>query len=140
MRRPATVLAALVLGIGTAGLAACGGDDATSDVVPKTVPAIVAPADASLPPASTSTTSTTSTTDTTSTTGTAPSTSGGTSATPSTGGTSATPSTGGTTTPSTGGTGGTSGGGTTGTSTTGGTNSGGFSDFCQQNPGACPGQ
>ena len=139
MRRPATVLAALVLGIGTAGLAACGGNDATSDVVPKTVPDIVAPANAGLPAATTSTTSTTSTTDTTSTTGAAPSTSGGTSATPSTsGGTSPTPSTGGTTTPSTG-TGGTT-GGTTGTSTTGGTNSGGFSDFCQQNPGACPGQ
>jgi hypothetical protein len=122
MRRSALVLA-LCAGLGT-GVAACGGgnDDAT-DIVPKSVPDITV-SDTSLPnaPARSSTTSTTDTTDTTSTTDT---TAGAAAPAQTPAPAPSTPQTGGT--PATG-------------TTTSGANSGGFSDFCQQNPGACPGE
>lgn len=134
MRRPLTALAVAVALTGT--LSACGGDDTEfSDVVPETTPALVAPEDTGLPAApsqdentSTTTTSTTETTPT-DTTGAA----GSGTATPapvtpqqSTPQQSA-PQSGGTATP-----------GTTQQEQQGGGNSGGFSDFCAQNPGACP--
>jgi hypothetical protein len=113
MRRVAATLAVLVLG---AALGACGSDESVSDVVPRTTPELTVPSDTTALGASVPTTSTTSTTSTTTTSTTpAPAT-----ATPA-------PAT---TTPQ--GTGGTPSGGT---GTTGDT--GGFQDFCQQNPGAC---
>ena len=148
MRRPVLALACAVCLAG--GLSACGGSGDVHDVVPKTTPDLVAPENASLPAAagnsdqSSATPSTTASTATPSSTG-ASSGTGGTTA--GTGGTSSGASSGGTSAGTTG-TGGTSGGttgGTTGGGTSGGTggtsttNSGGFSDFCQQNPGACPG-
>ena len=136
-------LLALVTGIVLAvGVAACGGGNDSADVVPKTTPAITPPSGGDLAPngsggASSSSSSTTSTTDTTTTdtTATTPDTSGTGSGAAGTGGTSATPQT---TTPQTGGTSGTP---QTNTSANpGGASAGGFSDFCKQNPGACPGQ
>jgi len=126
LRRAALVLTFAALSGGALG--ACGGGDALSDSVPKSTPDLTVPRDASaLAPASTtSTTSTTGTTTTPTTTGTttsaAPTTTSASPVSP----TGGTPS-GGTTTPS---------GGTTTPTTTGNSN-GGFSDFCQQNPGAC---
>jgi hypothetical protein len=129
------VLAACAIGLG-----ACGGDTSTGDEVPKSTPELTPPpgADALVPGQSgttgTATTSTEqATTQTTPSTGTA---TGGTSA-----GTTTTPAqpqqppaaTGGATTTqpqpqrSTGGSG------------TGGTSPGEFSQFCRDNPGACPG-
>ena len=115
------------------GLAACGGDDEEfSDVVPRSVPEVTVGENTGLPEApaadddeKTDTTSTTDTTDTTST-GAAPSTQAAPAA-PTT--TQAAPQTGGTpaqTTPQQQG--------------NDGADSGGFSDFCAQNPGACPGE
>ena len=127
-RRAALVLTFAALSGGALG--ACGGNDQLTDSVPKSTPDLTVPRDsAALAPATTTTTPTTSTetTPTTTTSGTATPAPTTTQATPSqpTGGT---PS-GGTTTPS-GGTG-------TTTPSNGGTSNGGFSDFCQQNPGAC---
>ena len=118
-RRAALVLACAALSGGALG--ACGGSDTLVDSVPKSTPDLTVPSNgAGLPPAqTTSTTSTTSTTTTpTTTTGTAA---------------PAAPTTQPTSTPATGGT--PSGGTTTPAQTTNTT--GGFSDFCQQNPGAC---
>jgi hypothetical protein len=118
--------AALVGGLLMAfGIAACGGGNSdVSDVVPKTIPDLVAPKDTSLPDVTVSTTDTTTT---------------GTTTTPSTSGTGATGAgtgagTGGTGAATTGG--GASSGGGTGTSGNGSV-SGGLSPFCQSNPGAC---
>jgi hypothetical protein len=112
MRKIAATFAVFALG---AGIGACGADTSVSDVIPKTTPELTVPSDTtalgvSVPTTTTSTTSTTSTSTT---------------AAPAT----QTPAPA-TTTPQ--GTGGTPSGGT---GTTGGT--GGFQDFCQQNPGAC---
>ena len=118
-RRAALVLACAALSGGALG--ACGGSDTFVDSVPKSTPDLTVPSNgAGLPPAqTTSTTSTTSTTTTpTTTTGAV---------------TPAAPTTQSTSTPATGGT--PSGGTTTPAQTTNTT--GGFSDFCQQNPGAC---
>jgi hypothetical protein len=127
-RRAALVLTFAALSGGALG--ACGGGNVVNDQVPKSTPDLTVPRDAAAlaPPSTTSTTSTTATTTTPTTTGTT------TSAAPTT--TSATPVTpsGGTSTPS-GGTGSPSGG--TSTPSTTGNSNGGFSDFCQQNPGAC---
>jgi hypothetical protein len=138
MRRPAAALALCIVLAG--GVSACGGDEESSDVIPKSTPDLVAPANASLGAATTrddeagSGTSTTSTTSTTQT-GTAPA--QGTTTqqapaapaqtTPAEAPPEGTGGAGATTTPPSGGTDTTTGGG-----------SGGFSDFCQQNPGACP--
>jgi hypothetical protein len=121
-RRAALVLAFAALSGGAIG--ACGGSDTLTDSVPKSTPDLTVPRDASaLAPASTTPTTTTPTSTTPTTTGTttsaAPTTTSSTPASP----TGGTPS-GGTTTPS----------GGTGTTTP---SNGGFSDFCQQNPGAC---
>jgi hypothetical protein len=121
-RRAALVLAFAALSGGALG--ACGGNSALTDSVPKSTPDLTVPRDASAlaPPATTSTTTTgttTTPTTTTPTTSAAPTTTSSTPASP----TGGTPS-GGTTTPS----------GGTGTTTP---SNGGFSDFCQQNPGAC---
>jgi hypothetical protein len=118
-RRAALVLACAALSGGALG--ACGGSDTFVDSVPKSTPDLTVPSNgAGLPPAqTTSTTSTTSTTTTpTTTTGAVP---------------PAATTTQSTSTPATGGT--PSGGTTTPAQTTNTT--GGFSDFCQQNPGAC---
>jgi hypothetical protein len=126
-RRAALVLTFAALSGGVLG--ACGGNDELIDSVPKSTPDLTVPRDsAALAPATTTTTSSTTgtvTTPTTTTSGTATPAPTTTQAAPvqPTGGT---PS-GGTTTPS---------GGTT-TPSNGGTSNGGFSDFCQQNPGAC---
>ena len=124
-RRAALVLAFAALSGGALG--ACGGGDTLVDSVPKSTPDLTVPSNgAGLPAAqTTSTTSTTSTSTTpTTTTGTSAPTSTGTATAPAqqTGGT---PS-GGTATPT-----------TTPSNNSGGTPAGGFSDFCQQNPGAC---
>ena len=125
-RRAALVLTFAALS--GAALGACGGGNVVNDSVPKSTPDLTVPRDASaLAPASTtSTTSTTGTTTTPTTTGTttsaAPTTTSATPVQP----TGGTPS-GGTATPS----------GGTSTPTTTGNSNGGFSDFCQQNPGAC---
>ena len=118
-RRAALVLACAALSGGALG--ACGGSDTFVDSVPKSTPDLTVPSNgAGLPPAqTTSTTSTTSTTTTPTTTTGAD--------------TPAAPTTQSTSTPATGGT--PSGGTTTPAQTTNTT--GGFSDFCQQNPGAC---
>jgi hypothetical protein len=112
IRRRFALVAVLALGL---GVGACGADQSVSDVVPKTTPELTVPSDTTALGVSVPTTSTTSTTSTTTSTNAAPVT------------TTPAPVT---TTPS--GTGGTPSGGT---GTTGGT--GGFQDFCQQNPGAC---
>jgi hypothetical protein len=122
-RRAALVLTFAALS--GAALGACGGGGVLTDSVPKSTPDLTVPRDAaSLAPAAT--TSTTGTTTTPTTTGTttsaAPTTTSATPVQP----TGGTPS-GGTTTPS----------GGTSTPTTTGNSNGGFSDFCQQNPGAC---
>jgi hypothetical protein len=119
-RRAALVLACAALSGGALG--ACGGSGALVDSVPKSTPDLTVPSNATgLPPVQT--TSTTSTTDTTTT----PTTTTGTAApvSPTTTPAATTPQTGGTP----------SGGATTPAQTTNTT--GGFSDFCQQNPGAC---
>ena len=116
MRRLASLALSLVLAV---GISACGGDDeSVSDIVPRSVPELRAPESTSLPAAPAST-DTTSTTDTTTTTTTTPAT--------------AAPAPATTTPQQTGGAAPQQQQGTT----TG--NSGGFSDFCAQNPGACPG-
>ena len=118
-RRAALVLACAALSGGALG--ACGGSDTFVDSVPKSTPDLTVPSNGvGLPAAqATSTTSTPSTTTTpTTTTGAAA---------------PAAPTTQSTSTPATGGT--PSGGTTTPAQTTNTT--GGFSDFCQQNPGAC---
>ena len=119
-RRAALVLAFAALSGGALG--ACGGSGALVDSVPKSTPDLTVPSNATGLPA----VSTTSTTSTTGTTTTPTTTTGGTT-------TSAAPTTQSTSTPQTGGT--PSGGTTTPAQTTNTT--GGFSDFCQQNPGAC---
>jgi hypothetical protein len=111
-RRVAATLAVLVLG---GGVGACGSDESVSDVIPRTTPELTVPSDTTALGASVPTTSTTSTTSTTTTTTAAPATSTPPPATTTPQGTGGTPS--------------------GGTGTTGGT--GGFQDFCQQNPGAC---
>ena len=136
MRRPATALAISVL-LAT-GVAACGGDPSeSSDVVPRSTPELVAPEDTGLPPATGSSdestrtsTSTTSTTETTPEDGTAaepaapvtpaPTPAQPTPAAPEAGGQQAPPAQ------------------TQEQQGEGGGNSGGFSDFCAENPGACP--
>jgi hypothetical protein len=141
----ALLATALVFSAGF-GLAACGGNSTAGDVVPKSTPDLTVPAGADALASGTSTTQTgTTSTDTTGTTstGTTPSTT----STGATGGAApqqTTPTqpqgttTGGTTTtqpPNTT-------GGQTGTTTggsTGGTSPGEFNKFCQDNPGACPG-
>ena len=124
------VVAACAFGVG-----ACGGDPSYGDPVPASTPELTPPAGAdALADESATTTDEDSTTTDTGTTGTAPST-GGTA----TGGTATgTPTQ---TTPQPGaGT-----GGAAGTTTqapqddTGGTSPGEFNQFCQDNPGACPG-
>jgi hypothetical protein len=132
-----------VLAASCLALTACGGSSASHDVVPSTLPTLDVPqgSAALAKPAGTSTTAGSSTTgsgtstDQSSTTGTT----GTTTTPPSTTGT--TPGTG--TTGTTGaGTGGTGSGGTGQTTTNGGTGGaapGEFSQFCQDNPGACPG-
>jgi hypothetical protein len=128
-RRAALVFACAALSGGV--LSACGGDNSYIDSVPKSTPDLTVPSNgAGLPPAqTTSTTATTSTSTTPTTTSGTVTPSGGT-ATPTTStpsqSTGGTPS-GGATTPTT----------STPSQSTGGTPSGGFSDFCQQNPGAC---
>jgi hypothetical protein len=123
-RRAALVLTFAALSGGALG--ACGGNDELTDSVPKSTPDLTVPRDsAALAPAQTTTTTSTTGTVTTPTT----TTSGGVTPAPTTTQaapvqpTGGTPS-GGTTTPS----------GGTGTTTP---SNGGFSDFCQQNPGAC---
>ncbi len=135
MRRHAAALALTAL-LAT-GLTACGGGDDMSDVVPRSTPDLVAPEDSGLPPASTNGGDERTSTSTTSTTETTPedsATDGG-AATPAAPATPAEPQA---ETPPAGGqpapTETQAGGGTT----TGGGNSGGFSDFCAENPGACP--
>ena len=118
-RRAALVLACAALSGGALG--ACGGSDTFVDSVPKSTPDLTVPSNgAGLPPAQTTSTSSTTSTTTTPTTTTG-------AVTP------AAPTTQSTSTPATGGT--PSGGTTTPAQTTNTT--GGFSDFCQQNPGAC---
>jgi hypothetical protein len=142
MRRPVT---ALLAGLALAGaLGACGSDEEFTDVVPQTTPELRAPANASLPAAEGDETSTTDTTETTTTETTPDAT-----ATPAEPTTPAAPEQ---TAPAAPQTGGAEAGGETpqGTGGTGGEtqqggadageDSGGFSDFCEQNPGACPGQ
>ncbi|WP_205697577.1 hypothetical protein [Conexibacter sp. SYSU D00693] len=144
MRRPvATLLISAAL---AAGLSACGGGGSdVSDVVPRTAPDLIAPEDTGLPEATasangedqTSTTSTTSTTETTPDDATSDSgaaaggggTGGGSTAAPQT----QTPAAPQTQTPAP--------AQTTpqqSSTTQSGAGSGGFSDFCAQNPGACP--
>ena len=138
MRRPATALA--VLALLSTGLAACGGDASeTSDIVPRSTPDLVAPENTGLPPAtgggddedagtSTSTTSTTETTPEGTDTSAAPVTPA--TPTPATPAPQEAPEAGGQQAPAQ--TQPPEGGGTSGG------NSGGFSDFCAENPGACP--
>jgi hypothetical protein len=146
-------LAVVVAAIAALGLAGCGGDSSVGDPVPKSTPDLTVPPGAEVlaggatgtDTTSTTSTSTTSTTDTTGTT-TAPSAGAG-------GTTTATPAAPAAPTqtqaPSGGtgagaGSGGGTGGGGTGGGTSGGTGggtggTGDFNEFCQQNPGACPG-
>jgi hypothetical protein len=140
-RLPALLATVLVFSAGF-GLAACGGSSTAGDVVPKSTPDLTAPpsADALATGTSTDQTPTTSTdttgTTSTGTTPTTPTTTGGAAPQPTptqpqgtTGGTT-------TTTPTN------TTGGQTGTTTggsTGGTSPGEFNKFCQDNPGACPG-
>jgi hypothetical protein len=112
VRRSLAMASVLALGL---WVGACGADQSVSDVIPRTTPELTVPSDTTALGVSVPTTSTTSTTSTTTSTSAAPAT------------TTPAPAT---TTPQ--GTGGTPSGGT---GTTGGT--GGFQDFCQQNPGAC---
>lgn len=106
--------------------AGCGGDDTTGDVVPRSTPELTAPGDVDLGRGSSRTNTTTTGTTTTPTT-TAPAAPAQTApatpapSAPATGG--ATPDTGGGTAPD-----------------TGGASPGAFSEFCRQNPGACPDQ
>jgi hypothetical protein len=132
-----------LLAVAALGVSACGSDSSSHDVVPASVPNLTLPeGTAALPnPSSSSsadqtasssgdqTTSTDqSSTPSSTSTGTTPQTTTGT--TPQSGA-----GTGGATTPGT-----TTGSGTTtGTGTTGGASPGEFSKFCQDNPGACPG-
>jgi hypothetical protein len=126
-------IGALVLTLALAGFAAgCGGDDVVGDVVPRSTPELTAPPDSEI--GSGSATTNTTTTDTTATT-TAPS---GTAApTTPAAPTQTAPQTGGAA-PQPGGTGGGTGGGAA--PDTGGASPGAFSEFCRQNPGACPDQ
>jgi len=134
-----------LLAIAALGVSACGSDSSSHDVVPASVPNLTLPeGTAALPSspnassadqtASSSSDQTTSTdqssTPSSTSTGTTPQSTTGT--TPQS---SAGAGTGGATTPGT-----TTGSGTTtGTGTTGGASPGEFSKFCQDNPGACPG-
>jgi len=122
--RPRALAPLLIVAVLCAAVVAgCGGTDVSSDAIPKTTPELTVPSnDTSLAAPQTSTTSTTTTPTTTSTT-------------PATGGATATPTQ---TTPATGGA--PAGGTTTTPPNTGGASPGGFSNFCRQNPGACPGQ
>lgn len=115
-----TLLAGFVL---ATGLGACGGGDPVNDSQPKSTPDLVAPANVDLGGSGSSTTPTTGTTSTTATTDTTGATSTGAAAPTTTSTAAPAAPTGGTTTPAA-------------TPTTGG-QSGGFSDFCAQNPGAC---
>src|SRR4051794_29467778 len=148
-RTPAA-LVVLAVAFGALGIAGCGADDSAGDPIPKSTPDLTVPAGADALAGGTNATSSTPTTSTsttgTNTTGTttAPAAGGGTttSAAPAapaqtqapSAGTGAAGGTGGGTGGTGGGTGGT-GGGTGGT----GNGNGGFNEFCQQNPGACPG-
>jgi len=137
-----SLLALLCTAILAFALGACGDDELSGDVVPKSTPDLTVPAGSdSLAGTSTDQTSTDETsTDAQTTTGatttddqgTAGGTSGDTTAPSTTQTTPATPQgTGGTTTPQT----------QTQTTpgATGGTSPGEFNEFCQDNPGACPG-
>jgi hypothetical protein len=132
-----------LLAVACVGLSACGSDDASHDAVPSSLPQLTVPQGSSAlaKPAGTSTTG-------------AGSSSSGSSTTPdqtsstATGTTGTTPQSTGqgtsTQTGTTGGTGaGTGGTGTSGQTTTtdgtGGAAPGEFNQFCQDNPGACPG-
>jgi hypothetical protein len=135
-----------LLAVTCLGLSACGGDDASHDVVPSSLPPLTVPQGSSAlaKPAGTTTTGSSSssssssssqdqsTTGTNGATGTAPQTTTPGATTP------------GTTTGNSGaGTGGAGSGTTTGQTTTnggtGGAAPGQFSQFCKDNPGACPG-
>lgn len=131
--RPA--IGALLATLALAGTAAgCGGDDSTGDVVPRSTPELTAPPDVQLGSGSGSSTGTTDTTTTdTTTTPNAPATQAP--SAPASPAPSA-PQTGGAAPP--GGTGGGTGGGAA--PETGGASPGAFSEFCRQNPGACPDQ
>ena len=119
-----TSVLALLAVAAALGISACGSSSASDDVVPKTVPNLSLPAGtAALAPASSS-----GSADQTSTSSSSQSQSQSQSS-------SGTPGTG--TTGSTGTGTGTTGNGTSGN--TGGTSPGEFSKFCQDNPGACPG-
>jgi hypothetical protein len=135
-----------LLAVGCLGLSACGSNDAAHDVVPSSLPVLTAPPGSSAlaKPSGTSTNGASSSSGTT--TGTTPQTTTGQSGT--TTGTTPPTTTGQTPTGTTGGTGGagtggTGSGGTSGQTTTnggtGGTSPGEFNQFCQDNPGACPG-
>jgi hypothetical protein len=137
------------LAVACLGLSACGGGDANHDVVPSSLPELTAPQGsvALSKPAGSSTTASGSqnqSQDQSSSSSSSSSTNG----TTTQGGTSSqTPApsttqggTGGTGAGGTGGTGtGTGTGTSTGTGSTGGAAPGEFSQFCQDNPGACPG-
>lgn len=134
-----------LLAVAGLGLSACGSDSSSHDVVPSTLPDLTAPqgSGALAKPARSGTDTTGGTTSTPSGSTSTPS--SGTTGTATQGGTSsggAAPSgtgQGGTGGAGSGGTasGGTSSGTTTGN--TGGASPGEFNQFCQDNPGACPG-
>ena len=119
MQRRILVLFAVL--VSTIGLAACGDDDNGFGEIPRSTPELTVPPNTSLGTSSSSSRSgTTGTTGTTGTqTTTTPATTTPTTSTPATGG--ATP------------------GNTQSQPNTGGASPGAFSEFCKQNPGACPG-
>jgi hypothetical protein len=113
VRRSLAMLAVLALGV---GVGACGSDTSVSDVIPRTTPELTVPSDTTALAAPVTTTGTNTTSTTTTSTAPAPAATTPAPAATTPQGTGGTPSSG-------------------GTGTTGGT--GGFQDFCQQNPGAC---
>jgi hypothetical protein len=154
-RTPAA-LVVLLLATGALSVAGCGADGSAGDQLPKSTPDLTVPPGADVLVGNARAGRTTSTTSTTSTTGTDTTGAAGTTtaapaapSAPST--TSAAPAPAQTQAPSqgAGGTGGTGGGGTGGGGTGGGATggagggtgggSGDFNEFCDQNPGACPG-
>jgi hypothetical protein len=148
------VLAVLVVALGAAGtlsIAACGGDSTGGDVAPRSTPDLTVPngADALARDASGSTTSTSTTDTSTGTTTAAPEagvptdTGAAAPAEPQPQQSAPSSTTGGAVPDSqgggTGGTGGAGGAGTTGSGGGGTGGAGDFNQFCQDNPGACPG-
>jgi hypothetical protein len=134
-----------ILAVAALGVSACGSDSSSHDVVPASVPNLTLPEGTAALPSSPNASSADQTaassgdqTTSTDQSSTPSSTSTGTTPQSTTGTTpqsSAGAGTGGATTPGT-----TTGAGTTtGTGTTGGASPGEFSKFCQDNPGACPG-